>query len=38
MITCKMTCVIQDILPSNYLCIVNLCNYGLPYVPKIVTP
>jgi len=23
-----MTCVIQGILPSHYLCNVNLCNYG----------
>jgi hypothetical protein len=33
-----MTCVIQDILPSHYLCSVNLNNYGLSHVPKSVTP
>ncbi len=38
MITYKMTCVIQGILFSHYLRNVNLCNYGLPYVPKSVTP
>jgi hypothetical protein len=38
MITCKMTCVIQSILPSHYFCNVNLGNYKLPDVPKIVTP
>jgi len=38
MITCKMTCVIQGILPSHYLHNVHVCNYGLPYVPKSVTP
>ncbi len=38
MITCKMTCVIQGILPSHYLCSVNLCNYGLPLVLESVTP
>ncbi len=34
MITCKMTCVIQGIMPSHYLHSVNLCKYGLPHVPK----
>jgi hypothetical protein len=38
MIACKMTCVIKDILLSHSLRNVNLCNYGLPYVPKNVTP
>ncbi len=38
MITCKMTCVIKGILPPHYLRNVNLNNYGLPNVPKSVTP
>jgi hypothetical protein len=38
MITCKMICVIQNILPSHYLRIINLGNYGLPHVLKNVTP
>ncbi len=38
MITYETTCVIQGILCSHYLCCVNLCNYGLPHVFKIVTP
>jgi hypothetical protein len=38
MITCKMTCVIQGILPSNYFHNVNLSNYGLAHVLKNVTP
>ncbi len=38
MITCKMAYVIQGVLPSHYLCNVNLGNYGLPNVPKSVTP
>ncbi len=38
MITYKTTCVIQGILCSNHLCYVNLWNYGLPHVPKNVTP
>jgi hypothetical protein len=29
-----MTCVIQSIMPSHYLCSVNLSNYGLSHVPK----
>jgi hypothetical protein len=33
-----MTHVIQGILPSHYLRNVNLSNYGLPHVPKSVTP
>jgi hypothetical protein len=38
MITCKMTCVIQQgILPSHYFHSVNLGNYGLSHVPKNVT-
>jgi hypothetical protein len=37
MITCKMTCVVQGILPSHYLRNVNLSNYGLSHVPKNVT-
>ncbi len=32
-----MTCVIQGILPSHYLCKVNLGNYRLPHEPKSVT-
>ncbi len=38
MIICKMTYVIQGILPSHYLCNVNFGNYGLSHVPKSVTP
>ncbi len=38
MINCKMTHAIQGILPSHYLHNVNLGNYGLPHVPKSVTP
>ncbi len=38
MITCKMTYVIQGILPSHYLCNVTFGNYGLLHVPKSVTP
>jgi hypothetical protein len=38
MITWKMTCVIQGILPSQYFHNVNLGNYGLSHVPKNVTP
>jgi hypothetical protein len=38
MITCKMICVIQGIMPSPCLCSVNLDHYGLPYVPKNITP
>jgi hypothetical protein len=38
MTTCKMTSVIQGILPLRYLRNVNLSNYGLSHVPKIVTP
>jgi hypothetical protein len=38
MITCKMNCVIQGIMPSHYLRSVNLSNYGLSHVPKSVTP
>ncbi len=34
MITCKMTCVIQSIMLSHYLCSVNFSNYGLSHVPK----
>jgi hypothetical protein len=37
MITCKMTCVIQGILPSHYFCNVNLGNYELSHMPKSVT-
>jgi hypothetical protein len=33
-----MTCVIQGILLSHYLHIVNLSKYELPHVPKSVTP
>jgi hypothetical protein len=35
MITCKMICVIQGILPSHYFCNVNLDNYELPHVLKV---
>ncbi len=36
MITWKMTCMIQSILPSHCLCNVNLGNYiRLPYVLKL---
>ncbi len=38
MITYKMTCVIQGILPSHYIHNVDLCNYKFLYVPKSVTP
>jgi len=38
MITCKMTCVIQGILPLHYICNVNLKNYELSHVLKSVTP
>ncbi len=38
MITYKMTCVIQGILCSHYLCYVNICNYAFPHVFKRVTP
>lgn len=39
MITWKMTCMIQSILPSHCLCNVNLGNYiGLPYALKTITP
>ncbi len=38
MITCKMTCVIQGTLPSNYFHSVNLSNHGLAHVLKSVTP
>ncbi len=38
MIICKMTCVIQGIMPSHYLHNVNLCNYEVPYVAKSVIP
>ncbi len=38
MITCKMTFVIQGIMPSHSFCSVNLNHYGLPYVPKNITP
>jgi hypothetical protein len=34
MIIYKMTCVIQGIVPSQYLCSVNLGNYGFPHVLK----
>jgi hypothetical protein len=33
-----MTYVIQGILLSDYLWSVNLSNYGVPHVPKSVTP
>ncbi len=33
-----MTCVIQGISLSHYLCNVNLYNYELTHVPKSVTP
>jgi hypothetical protein len=35
--TLKMTRVIQGILPPQYLHNVNLDNYRLPHVPKIIT-
>jgi hypothetical protein len=38
MITYKITCVIQGIVPSNYFHNVKLGNYGLPHAPKSVTP
>ncbi len=38
MITCKMTCVIQGMLLSHYLCNVNSNNYGLSHVLKSLTP
>jgi hypothetical protein len=38
MIICKMTCVIQGMLLSHYLCGVNLSNYRFSHVPKSVTP
>jgi hypothetical protein len=33
-----MTCMIQSMLPSQYVCSVNLGNYGLSHVLKSVTP
>jgi hypothetical protein len=38
MIICKMTCVIQCILPSHCFRSVNLSNYEHQYVLKIVAP
>lgn len=38
MITCKVTCVIQNILSSHYFHSVNVDNYGLPYVLKTFKP
>jgi hypothetical protein len=37
MITCKVTCVIQGLLPLHYLRNVNLSNYELSHVHKSVT-
>ncbi len=33
-----MTYVIQGVVPSHHLHSINLCNYGLPHVPKNVKP
>jgi hypothetical protein len=38
MITCKMICMIQGILPSHHFHSVNLNIYELLYVPKTITP
>ncbi len=38
MISCKIICVIQGLMPSHYLRSVNLGHYGLPHMPKSVTP
>ncbi len=38
MIACKLTCVIQGIMPSHYLHNVNFGNYELSHVLKSVTP